>query len=72
MMPAIQLCSAALSLRLLDASPAGNEWPSYGGREYPNGSDRLREKAVTDLIYLLTGVGVLALFAGYAVLLRRA
>jgi hypothetical protein len=30
------------------------------------------EKAVTDLVYLLAGVGVLALFAGYAILLRRA
>jgi hypothetical protein len=30
------------------------------------------EDAVTDLVYLLVGVGVFALFAGYAVLLRRA
>ena len=30
------------------------------------------EKAVADLIYLALGVGVVLLFAGYAVLLRRA
>ena len=30
------------------------------------------ESAMTDVIYLLVGVGVLALFAGYAALLRRA
>jgi hypothetical protein len=31
-----------------------------------------REKAVSDLIYIALGVGVLLLFAGYAVVLRRA
>jgi hypothetical protein len=36
------------------------------------GSSILTEKAVLDLIYLAAGVGVLVLFAGYAVLLRRA
>lgn len=32
----------------------------------------MREKAVSDLIYLAAGAVVLLLFAGYAVLLRRA
>jgi hypothetical protein len=31
-----------------------------------------RENAVSDLIYLAAGVGVVLLFAGYAALLRRA
>ena len=30
------------------------------------------EKPMTDVLYLLLGVAVLALFAGYAALLRRA
>ena len=34
--------------------------------------DARRVKAVSDLIYLALGVGVLLLFAGYAALLRRA
>jgi hypothetical protein len=31
-----------------------------------------RENAVSDLIYLLAGAGVVLIFAGYAALLRRA
>jgi hypothetical protein len=34
--------------------------------------DRGQEAAVSDLVYLVVGIAVLALFAGYAVLLRRA
>jgi hypothetical protein len=38
----------------------------------PLRTDQDKEVLVSDLVYLAVGVGVLALFAGYAVLLRRA
>jgi hypothetical protein len=44
MTAAIQLCSAAPSLRFLDVGDTGNEWPSYAGRDYPQAFDRMRRK----------------------------
>ncbi len=49
----------------------GNEWPPYADLTYFRRQSP-REVAVSDVVYLLVGVGVFALFAGYAALLRRA
>ncbi len=51
----------------------GYEWSPYGHRQYERHHTPFwREIAVTDLIYLALGVGVVLLFVGYAALLRRA
>jgi hypothetical protein len=48
-----------------------SEWRPYAARPYPR-TIEVWEKRMTDLLYLAGGVAVLLLFAGYAVLLRRA
>ena len=48
------------------------EWSPYGPLDHAVSLAIQQEIAVTDLIYLALGVGVVLVFAGYAVLLRRA
>lgn len=66
-------CGREPSLYLLDIRQRQSEWPLYAVFPYPTVQfEPQREKAVSDLLYIGGGVGVLLLFAGYAVLLRRA
>lgn len=60
------------SLYPLDIDEGHSEWPLYAVFPYPDLHLKPWERAMLDLLYLAGGVAVFLVFAGYALLLKRA
>jgi hypothetical protein len=60
------------SLYFLDIGQGHYEWPPYAVCSYLKVQFELTELTMSDLLYLAGGVAVFLVFAGYALLLKRA